>query len=953
MKTPFSGGSHRRGNLLYYEFLRKCPHRLYPTGMSFRSPKSLRDTLTLIAFVAVGTGTAFAAKAGAEAIHVSGESTVTLEQAKQEGARHSAYRNQATVSLDAKTPEPDLAAFHAEIQPILAETCFKCHGEKKQKADFRVDTLDPNLTRGDDVDWWLEVVGVMANGEMPPDDEEAMADEDRSKVIDWLSGEIQLASQTRRSEGTHSPFRRMTRYEYNYALRDLLGLNFDVADDLPPETHSEDGFQNSSEMLQMSAVQFQTYREIARDALQKATVRGERPQPVYYGISLQDGHGKAISSTYAEKVEELQKEFDEQPARLKEAIEKLDSARFKKPASAHILDLDTKERFPVRYRYKGNAYVHYPSPTLPELPDELRYLLVIPAGESHVIDLGDTLPDRGTLRLRALVSRISDSEKHVPSLRLDFGFSESNNATSYQSASRHDVAIDASPDQPQFYQWDIPLEGLRRNPYRGVLKLGDHPNPTEYLIFKNATQTPHREKGRRGDDEAGSETLADIQIHYLEVTAPYQEQWPPASHTRIFIDSKNKENEAAYAREVLANFIPRAWRRPVTDAEVDRHVAMFNKVRPMSVDFQEAMIEVLATSLSSPKFLYLVQQDPAKKAVEDLSQFELATRLAMFLWSSTPDEALWQLAAEGKLANQKVLQHQAQRMLADPRSERLSKHFVEQWLGLQLLDYLEVDEALYPQFDADLKAAMKAEPVAFFQEVLRENRSVLDFLHADYAMVNERLASHYGLPDVYGNDFRRVKLSPEAPRGGILTQAGLLAMNSDGKDSHPLKRSIWLLESILHDPPPPPPPAVPVIDLTDPDILKMTLKERMEDHRSDPACYSCHAKIDPWGIALENFDAVGNWRDEVNGKPVDATSELFNQQKLAGVDGLKRFLLTNRQDQFCHAMTHKLTTYALGRPLTFSDRASVDEITSNLRKNGDRLGDLISFIITSDLFTTK
>ncbi len=917
--------------------------RIYPNNIS-----------AIIAVTSVWLALAVAGSVSLRADSVSSVDFPTFEEARVAGALHSSYKNQKAHAVVSGTPEPDLATFKAEIGPILEESCYRCHGEKKQKADFRVDTLDPNLTRGDDVDWWLEVIDVLSNGEMPPEDEEEemaaeekMAGEDRGKVIDWLSSEIQLASQIRRSEGGHSPFRRMTRYEYNYALQDLLGLNFDVANDLPPETHSEDGFQNSSEMLQMSAVQFQTYREIGRQALQKATVRGGHPESVFYGISIEDGHGKAIRSTYAEKVEELRKEFQEQPDRLKEGIERLDSARFKKPSGSHILDLDTKERFPVRYRYKGNAYVHYPSPTLPEVPDELQYLLIIPAGETHVIDLGDTLPDNGTLRLRALASRISDNEKHVPSLRLDFGFSESNNATSYQSASSHDIAIDASPDKPQFYQWDIPLESLRRNPYRGLLKLGDHPNPTEYLIFKNATQTPNKERGRRRgkreDSEEGSKTLADIQIHYLEVTAPYHEQWPPESHTRIFIDSKNKENEETYAREVLANFIPRAWRRPVTDAEIDRHMAMFHKVRPKSVDFQEAMIEVLATSLSSPKFLYLVQKDSDKKNVEDLSQFELATRLAMFLWSSTPDEELLKLASKGKLKNRKVLLRQTKRMLADPRSERFSKHFVQQWLGMQLLDYLEVDEELYPKFDADLKEAMQDEPVAFFQEVLRENRSVIDFLHADYAIVNERLASHYGLQDVYGNDFRRVELSPETPRGGIMTQAGLLAMNSDGKDSHPLKRSIWLLESLLHDPPPPPPPAVPEIDLTDPDILKMTLKERMEDHRSDPACMSCHAKIDPWGIAFENFDAVGSWRDDVNGKPVDATSVLFNNQKLDGIDGLKRFLLTNRQDQFCHAMTHKLTTYALGRPLSFSDRASIDEITSRLRNSGDRLGNLISF----------
>jgi hypothetical protein len=258
---------------------------------------------------------------------------------------------------------------------------------------------------------------------------------------------------------------------------------------------------------------------------------------------------------------------------------------------------------------------------------------------------------------------------------------------------------------------------------------------------------------------------------------------------------------------------------------------------------------------------------------------------------------------------------------------------------MQLLDYLDVEKKLYPQFDSDLREAMQGEPIAFFQEVLQRNHSVMDFLHADYALVNERLARHYGLPEVYGTDFRRVSLPPADRRGGLVTQAGLLAMNSDGKDSHPLKRGIWILERILNDPPPPPPPAVPEIDLADPEIAKMTLKERIANHRNHAACLSCHAKIDPWGIALENFDAVGSWRDDIRGAPVDASSLLFNQQKLDGIDGLKRFLLADRQDQFASAMVHKLTTYALGRPLTFSDRAGVDEITVKLRNQADRLGD--------------
>lgn len=229
----------------------------------------------------------------------------------------------------------------------------------------------------------------------------------------------------------------------------------------------------------------------------------------------------------------------------------------------------------------------------------------------------------------------------------------------------------------------------------------------------------------------------------------------------------------------------------------------------------------------------------------------------------------------------------------------------------------------------------------------------MDFIHSDYVMVNERLADHYKIPSVFGPHFRKVKIGSQVNRGGILTGAAVLAMNSDGTDSHPLKRGIWLLEHVLHDPPPPPPPNVPEVDLTDPEILKMTLKQRIADHRSKPACISCHAKIDPWGIAFENYDALGAYRTQVENKAVDATSSLFNKQELAGIEGLKRYLLTDRQDQFARSMVHKMTAYALGRPLSFSDRADIDGMTSQFRKRGDRLGDLIDLIISSEIFHAK
>ena len=257
------------------------------------------------------------------------------------------------------------------------------------------------------------------------------------------------------------------------------------------------------------------------------------------------------------------------------------------------------------------------------------------------------------------------------------------------------MAITASPEAPEFYEWDVPLSEVIRNPYRGITELGTRPNPAEYVKFLNTTMT-----------------RADIRIDYIEITAPAYDQWPPRSHTNLFVKSEHEADEAVYAREVLANFMPKAWRRAVTEDEIDQKVALFEKFRSFSDDFQSAMIEVLAGVLASPKFLYLVQSGPGdgEGAVEPVTDVELATRLSMFLWSSVPDQELLALAERGELKNPDVLTGQVERLLDDPRAYRFSRHFVRQWLGMQLLDFLEVDKKAYPQFDEDLKAAMQEEP---------------------------------------------------------------------------------------------------------------------------------------------------------------------------------------------------------------------------------------------------
>ena len=294
-----------------------------------------------------------------------------------------------------------------------------------------------------------------------------------------------------------------------------------------------------------------------------------------------------------------------------------------------------------------------------------------------------------------------------------------------------------------------------------------------------------------------------------------------------------------------------------------------------------------------------------------------------------------------------MLAAQVDRMLADPRAKRFTRHFIRQWLGLDGLN--SVDHIR----DDQLRTAMEEEPIAFFEHVLQANVSVMDFIHSDYALVNAKLAQLYRIPDVHGLHFRKVSLEAQHQRGGLMTGAAVLAMNSDGKDSHPLKRGVWMLERMLHDPPPPPPPNVPEVVLADPEIAKMTLKERIADHRDDPACYSCHARIDPWGIAFENYDAMGSYRTTIKGKPVDATSKLFNKQPLDGMRGLKEYLLAERQDQFARAITHKLTAYALGRYLVFADRADVEELTTQFRRRKDRLRDLVHLLVQSRIFNSK
>jgi hypothetical protein len=873
----------------------------------------------------------------------------SLESLKRSGWDRSRFNPRAGLTelpvVDVLTkPQPRLAEFAESIRPVLERVCFDCHGSETQEADIRLDELDPNLLVGGDVDWWSEVLAVLSKGEMPPPDSMELSESERKRVVDWLSVELQAASIVRRESTSHSGFRRLTRYEYNYALQDLLGVPWDFAKDLPPEANSEEGFQNSAELLRMSVSQFEIYHRLARSALSRVIVTGPRPATLYWGLTMGDV-SRVEWSKQKQHVAALRETLKDRPDELATELQRFEDDAKRPHSQSYFRDLSTGRTALASWEYYEARHANSPSDRPAVMPEKLDQVAILPAGQWLNIELGNRLPDEGTLRVRVRATKVGTSDGLEPSLQLHFGWQATNEGRALISVSPEDTAVSATVDEPQFYQWEIPLgEIYPRNSVRDSSPLGATPSPSEYIRLVNSSASTN-----------------DILINYVEVAVPVVDQWPPLAQQRLLATPEGTVDEERRANEILARIMRKAWRRSISASELEQKVQLFRRIRADCESFEEAMIEVLATVLSSPHFLYVVETGATKSnhggtvdvpARPRLSATELATRLSLFLWCSIPDDELLELTANDRLLDPIVLANQVERMLTDPRTNRLVQHFVHQWLNLELLEFTDLTR---PEQGVDplLKTAMQQEPIALFREMLQRNESLLDFIHADYSMVNERLARHYGIPEVYGNQIRRVALNAELNRGGLLTQAGPLSMNSDFPDSHPLKRGKWLLVCMLNDPPPPPPPAVPQIDLANPEIAKMTLKERIEDHRNHAACSSCHAKIDPWGIAFENYDALGRWRDRINDREVDATSELFNHQTLDGIHGLKKYLLENRQDQFVSAMVHKIATYALGRTLKFTDRADVERISARVRERGDGLRTLLLEVATSELFRGK
>jgi len=515
---------------------------------------------------------------------------------------------------------------------------------------------------------------------------------------------------------------------------------------------------------------------------------------------------------------------------------------------------------------------------------------------------------------------------------------------------QHHGYLDIPPGPPTTLQFEHRI--LRKN---DTLKLGPVDMPFVYLNQKNIPEYPG----------------PGLKVHWVEIEGPLPEPWPSESYRRVFGDADPKSGTLADAEKVLRALLPRAFRRPVTEGEEKPYLALVEASLQSGQGFEASLRAGIKGVLASPKFLYL--REPAGL----LDDHALATRLSYFLWSSMPDETLFALARKGELRRPEVLRAQVERMLTDPRSAAFTESFTGQWLGLRNIDATTPDKKLYPEYEELLQWSAVRETQLFFNELLKENLGVRNFVDSDFAMLNGRLARHYGIPGVEGLGFRKVPLKPEYHRGGVLTHASVLKVTANGTNTSPVLRGAWVLDRILGRPAPPPPANVPAIE---PDIRgATTIREQLSKHREVEACSGCHSRIDPPGFALESYDVIGGFRDRYRvaadrkdwvknrvgplapylaawqygvGKPIEAGGALADGRRFTDLAEYKKLLLAD-EAQIARAVTEKLVVYATGHPVDAGDRAAVDAILTETKPSGYGLRFIVHAVVASDLFRKK
>ena len=834
--------------------------------------------------------------------------------------------------------------FESQVRPFLDQSCMACHNDGAKTAGVSFTSFDTEAAALAQPYIWEDVRSMLIRSTMPPDGFPKPDPKTVDAVVDWIDARLEEAAANAKPDPGRVTARRLNRAEYNNTVRDLLGVDFRPADDFPVDD-SGYGFDNIGDVLTVSPVLMEKYLTAAGKIARAAVVTDRRPpKPTVVRLTAPRARGdiQAVGS----QIEILYSP----EGRL--------VLPYEFPASGEyefILDFNDHRQKP-RGRPKWMSRI----PEIIEAvesweEDELRDRLV---RERLVIDRltsremlsklgGKRDKDDWVVEREVFAAKLRETQEWVEKnpepplppppptlpvvLRIDGKVVHEMQAGDRDYADRGD-------------QVRVRVEAGTRE-IRAEILNQDHepwdPNALEWADYRR-----DQDKGRRM-----------LYIDYVEVRGPFDaEPAPlPASHERLVACSPSAASrQERCAKRILSKLARRAFRRPVSPAELERLTGFVKLATDAGASFEEGLQVALQATLVSPHFLFRVERDPDPNdasQVHRIGDYELATRLSYFLWSSMPDDELLDAAGRGELRTEDGLLRQTRRMLADPKARSLAENFAGQWLQLRNLARVNPDPDLFPEFDDELRRAMRKESELFFQAMLEEDRNVMDFLTADFTFVNERLAEHYGIEGVKGRGFQRVQVDGNR-RGGLLSQAGVLTVSSYPTRTSPVLRGLWVLENILDSPPPPPPPGVPTFD--EETVGKdASLREQLEQHRTNPSCAVCHNRMDNLGFGLENYDPIGRWRTEVGPFPVDSSGELPGGHSFEQPSELKSILRNTEGDRFARALTEKLLTYALGRGVERFDTPAIKKIEAKLSAEGYRFSSLIVGIVSSDPFVKR